>query len=131
MLEKRLENATVEVWQEFPCGTRVTHAAFINRDLPEFFLACLVHADGGMLVGVAAACPMRPSRVDLIRGPRLPAQGVVAWLIGTPRGRRANVGLSRARTGGKCTSRYSRLDDLTPVVFVAMGGSWSNSGSGC
>lgn len=54
MLEKRLENATVEVWQEFPYGTRVTHAAFINRDLPEFFRAYLVHADGGMLAGVAA-----------------------------------------------------------------------------
>ena len=47
--------------------------------------------------------------------------GVVVWLIRSTRGRCANVGLSRARTGGKCTSRYSRLDELTPVVFVAMG----------
>jgi len=41
MLEKRLENVTVEIWQEFPCGTRVTHADVINRDLPEFFRARL------------------------------------------------------------------------------------------
>jgi len=64
--------------------------------------------------------------VELIglRGQGLPAHGVVVWLIGTEgRGMPYQRGLSRARTGGKCTSRYSRLDELTPVVFVAMGGS--------
>ena len=40
---------------------------------------------------------------------------------GTPRRR----GWSRARTGGKCTSPYSRLDNLTPVIFVATGGKQS------
>jgi hypothetical protein len=38
------------------------------------------------------------------------------------RGRRADVRASRARTGGKCAPRYSHLDDLTPVIFVATGG---------
>ena len=38
------------------------------------------------------------------------------------RGHRAGVSESRARTGGKCAPRYSRLDDLAPVIFVTTGG---------
>jgi hypothetical protein len=37
-------------------------------------------------------------------------------------GHRSDVSGSRARTAGKCAPRYSRLDDLTPVVFVTTGG---------
>jgi len=37
-----------------------------------------------------------------------------------------DVSLSRARTGGKCAPHYSRLDELTPVIFVATGGKQAN-----
>jgi hypothetical protein len=37
------------------------------------------------------------------------------------RGRRTEVSLSRARTGGKGAPHYSLLDNLTPVIFVATG----------
>lgn len=47
---------------------------------------------------------------------------VAVLLVGFTRGHRADVSLSRARTGGKCTPHYSRLGDLTPVIFVAAGG---------
>lgn len=50
------------------------------------------------------------------------ARRVVVWLAGFSQGHRAGVSSSRARTGGKCAPRHSRLDDLTPVIFVTTGG---------
>jgi hypothetical protein len=47
---------------------------------------------------------------------------VAVLLVGFTRGHRADVSLSRARTDGKCTPHYSRLGELTPVIFVAAGG---------
>lgn len=47
---------------------------------------------------------------------------VTVLLVGFTRERRADVSSSRARTDGKCTPRYSRLGNLTSVIFVATGG---------
>jgi hypothetical protein len=58
------------------------------------------------------------------------ARRVVAWLVGLSQGRRADVSWSRARTGGKCAPRYSRLDDLTPVIFVTTDGVQTNYSAG-
>lgn len=58
-------------------------------------------------VGLAGEC-LRPS-----------CRRVAGRLL---RGRRADVSGSHARTGGKCAPHYSRLDDLTPVVFVTTDG---------
>lgn len=42
----------------------------------------------------------------------------------------ADVSSPRARTGGKCAPLLSRLDDLTPVIFVTTGGAHSRYSAG-